>query len=230
MSVEVKPRRMHNEATMPQKPKLSPGLKLALDLGPLLVFFFANSRPALFAPLLAPFLPPVLLTGEHAGIFTATAIFIPTVLVALVTGFVLTRHLPVMPVVTAVVVVVFGGLTLWLQDETFIKLKPTIIYVLFGGVLAGGLAFGKSLLGIVFDSVFHLTDEGWRRLTIRWAGFFFVLAVLNELVWRTQTTDVWVSFKVFGVVPLTFLFGALQYPLLMKYAAPEPAAEDAGPH
>ena len=88
-------------------------------------------------------------------------------------------------------------------------------------MLLGGLAFGKPLLSMVFDSVFHLTDEGWRKLTVRWALFFFALAILNEIVWRTQTTDVWVSFKVFGVVPLTFLFGALQYPLLTKYAAPE---------
>ena len=128
-----------------------------------------------------------------------------------------------MPIVSAVIVVVFGGLTLVLQNETFIKLKPTIIYVLFGGVLLGGLAFGKPLLGMVFDSVFHLTDEGWRKLTLRWALFFFALAVLNEIVWRTQSTDFWVSFKVFGVLPLTFVFAALQYPLLKKYAAPEKA-------
>jgi intracellular septation protein len=166
-----------------------------------------------------------LLSGEHAGIFVATAVFIPAVLVALAIGYALTRHLPVMPVVTAIIVVVFGGLTLVLQDETFIKLKPTIIYVLFGAVLLGGLAFGKLLLGMVFDSVFHLTDEGWRKLTLRWALFFLALAVLNEIVWRTQTTDVWVSFKVFGVVPLTFLFAALQYPLLTKYAVPEKAEE-----
>jgi intracellular septation protein len=133
--------------------------------------------------------------------------------------------MPIMPMVTAIVVVVFGGLTLALQNETFIKVKPTIIYVLFGGVLLGGLAFGKPLLGMVFDSVFHLTDEGWRKLTLRWALFFLVLAVLNEIVWRTQTTDTWVTFKVFGVVPLTFIFGALQYPLLTKYAAPEPEEE-----
>ena len=208
---------------MPDKPQLHPGLKLALDLGPLLLFFVANSRPALFAPLLAPFLPPELLTGEHAGIFAATAVFIPAVLVALVVSYALTRHLPVMPLVTAVVVVVFGGLTLALQNETFIKLKPTIIYLLFGAVLLGGLAFRKPLLGMVFDSVFSLTDEGWRKLTLRWALFFFALAILNEIVWRTQSTDVWVTFKVFGVVPLTFIFAALQYPLLTKYASPEPA-------
>jgi intracellular septation protein len=210
---------------MSDKPQLSPGLKLALDLGPLLLFFLGNSRPALFAPLLAPFLPAELLAGEHAGIFTATAIFIPAVLLALVVGYALTRHLPVMPLVTAVVVVAFGGLTLALQNETFIKLKPTIVYLLFGSVLLGGLAFRKPLLGMVFDSVFHLTDEGWRKLTLRWALFFFVLAILNELVWRTQSTDFWVNFKVFGVLPLTFLFGALQYPLLTKYAAPEPKVE-----
>jgi len=208
---------------MSDKPQLNPLTKLTLDLGPLLLFFFVNSRPALFAPVVKPFLPEALVSGEHAGIFTATAIFIPAILVALAVGYALTRDLPVMPLVTAVIVVVFGGATLILQDETFIKLKPTIIYLLFGTVLLGGLAFGKSLLGLVFDSVFHLTDEGWRKLTLRWALFFFVLAMLNEIVWRTQSTDFWVTFKVFGVVPLTLLFGMLQYPLLQKYAAPERA-------
>jgi intracellular septation protein len=205
------------------KPKLSPGLKLALDLGPLLLFFFANTRPAVFAPLLAPLLPAELLSGPHAGIYTATAVFIPAVLIALAIGYAKTRHLPVMPVVTAIIVVVFGGATLILQDEQFIKLKPTIIYVLFAVVLLGGLAFGKPLLGMVFDSVFNLTNEGWRKLTVRWALFFLVLAVLNEIVARTQSTDFWVNFKVFGVVPLTFIFAAAQYPLLQKYAVQEPA-------
>jgi intracellular septation protein len=187
---------------MTSKPKLTPVLKLVLDLGPLLIFFAANSR---------------------FGIFAATGAFMAAILIALAVAYALTRHLPIMPLVTAVVVVVFGTLTLVLHDELFIKVKPTIIYVLFGGVLLVGLAFGKSLLGVVFDSVFHLTEEGWRKLTLRWALFFLALAVLNEIVWRTQTTDVWVSFKVFGVVPLTFLFAALQYPLLTKYAAPVPA-------
>jgi intracellular septation protein len=106
-----------------------------------------------------------------------------------------------------------------LQDETFIKMKPTIIYVLFGALLLGGLLFNKPLLAVVFDAVFDLTDEGWRKLTLRWAIFFLALALLNEMIWRTQTTDFWVSFKVFGVVPLTFVFAALQYPLLQRYAA-----------
>jgi intracellular septation protein len=127
-----------------------------------------------------------------------------------------------MPVVTAIIVLVFGGLTLILHNDLFIKIKPTIIYVLFGGVLLGGLLFGKSFLGVVFDSLFHLTEEGWRKLTLRWALFFFVLAVLNEIVWRNTSTDVWVNFKVFGVVPLTLIFGALQYPLLKKYAVEQP--------
>jgi intracellular septation protein len=101
----------------------------------------------------------------------------------------------------------------------FIKLKPTIIYVLFGGVLIGGLALNKPLLGMMFDQMFHLTDEGWRKLTLRWALFFLGLAVLNEIVWRTQSTDVWVSFKAFGILPLTFIFAAFQYPLLQRYEA-----------
>src|SRR5436190_8092647 len=204
-----------------KKSQLNPILKLALDIGPLLLFFVANSRPALFLPLFRPMLPAQLTSGEHVGIFVATAVFMAAVVMALVFSYLATRHLPIMPLITAVIVLVFGSLTLVLHDEHFIKLKPTIIYLLFGGVLLGGLAFGKPLLSMVFDSVFHLTEEGWRKLTVRWALFFFALAILNEIVWRTQTTDVWVSFKVFGVVPLTFLFGALQYPLLTKYAAPE---------
>jgi intracellular septation protein len=186
------------------KPQLNPALKLVLDLGPLLIFFAVNSR---------------------FGIFAATGAFMAAIVIALAVAYALTRHLPLMPLVTAVVVLVFGGLTLVLHDELFIKVKPTIIYVLFGGVLLVGLAFGKSLLGIVFDSVFHLTPEGWRKLTLRWALFFLALAVLNEIVRSTQTTDVWVSFKVFGVLPLTFLFAALQYPLLQRCAAPERATD-----
>src|SRR6516225_4773512 len=205
--------------------QLNPFLKLALDIGPLLLFFFANARPALFLPLVGPMLPAGIVGGERGGIFVATAVFMAAVVIALAISYALTRHLPIMPLITAVIVLVFGSLTLLLHDELFIKLKPTIIYVLFGAVLLSGLAAGKSLLGMVFDSVFHLTEEGWRKLTLRWALFFFALAILNEIVWRSQTTDVWVTFKVFGVVPLTFLFAALQYPLLTRYAAPEKAQE-----
>jgi intracellular septation protein len=171
-------------------------LKLALDIGPLVLFFAANSK---------------------FGIYAATGAFMVAVLIALAVSYALTRHIAIMPVVTAVIVLVFGGLTLILHDDLFIKLKPTIIYVLFGGTLLVGLALGKPLLGLLFESVFHLTEEGWRKLTWRWALFFIFLAIVNEVVWRTQTTDFWVSFKLFGVVPLTFLFGALQYPLLVKH-------------
>ena len=182
---------------MAEKKKLNPILKLVLDIGPLILFFAANAR---------------------FGIFAATAGFMVAVLIALAVSYASTRHIEVMPIVTAIIVLIFGGLTLVLHDELFIKLKPTIIYLLFGGTLLGGLALGKPLLGMVFDQMFHLTDEGWRKLTWRWVLFFFALAVLNEIVWRTQTTDFWVSFKLFGVVPLTFLFGALQMPLINKYS------------
>src|SRR5450631_1130974 len=190
---------------MADKKQLNPILKLVLDIGPLVLFFAANSK---------------------FGIFAATGSFMVAVLIALGISYAMTRHIAIMPVVTAVIVLVFGGLTLVLHDELFIKLKPTIIYVLFGGTLLAGLALDKPFLSILFDQMFHLTEEGWRKLTWRWALFFLALAVLNEIVWRNQTTDVWVSFKVFGVVPLTFLFAALQYPLLTRYAVPEEAASE----
>ncbi|HEY7245777.1 MAG TPA: septation protein A [Xanthobacteraceae bacterium] len=210
----------------PNKRTLNPTLKVALDIGPLLLFFLANSRPGLFLPLVRPLLPIAATSGERTGIFVATAVFMFAIVVALAVSYALTRHLPLMPLVTAVIVLVFGSLTLALHDELFIKLKPTIIYLLFGGVLLGGLAFRKPLLGTVFDSVFHLSEEGWRKLTWRWAIFFLALAVVNEIVWRTQTTDVWVSFKVFGVLPLTFLFAALQFPLMSRHAVPEPKPQE----
>jgi intracellular septation protein len=182
------------------KPKPNPFLKLALELGPLVIFFLANSR---------------------YGIFTATAIFMVAIFASLAASWVLTRHLPIMAIVTAVLVLVFGTLTLALHDETFIKIKPTIIYAMFGAVLAGGLFFGRSFIQILFDSVFRLTPEGWRILSIRWAIFFFAMAALNEVIWRTQSTEFWVGFKAFGVVPLTLLFGLTQYPVLTKHQLPE---------
>ncbi len=182
---------------MTEPKKLSPGLKLALDIGPLVLFFAANAK---------------------FGIYAATGAFMVAVLVALAVTYALTRHIAMMPVVTAVIVLVFGGLTLFLHDDLFIKLKPTIIYVLFGVTLLAGLALNKPFLSILFDQMFHLTAEGWRKLTVRWVIFFFAAAVLNEMIWRTQSTDFWVNFKLFGMVPLTMLFGALQYPLLMKHS------------
>jgi intracellular septation protein len=180
----------------PDRRQVNPLLKLVLELGPLGVFFFANAK---------------------FGIFTATGAFMAAITVALSASWILTRRLAVMPLVTGVVVLVFGGLTLALQDEIFIKMKPTIVNTLFGGVLIGGLFFGKSLLGYVFDSVFHLTDEGWRKLTLRWGLFFFALAVVNEVVWRNFSTDFWVSFKVFGMMPLTILFTLTQMPLIQRH-------------
>jgi intracellular septation protein len=134
-----------------------------------------------------------------------------------------TRHVPLMALVTAVVVLVFGTLTLVLHDETFIKVKPTIIYALFAGVLGGGLLFGRSFIAIMFDQVFNLTPQGWRLLTLRWALFFGFMAVLNEVIWRTQSTDFWVAFKAFGVIPLTMLFAIAQMPLTRRYHL-EPAS------
>jgi intracellular septation protein len=189
---------------MSKKPQMHPALKLALDIGPLILFFVGNAR---------------------FGIFPATAIFMVSVLIALAVSYALTRRLPIMPLISAVIVTVFGGLTLVLHDETFIKVKPTIIYTLFGATLLFGVLTRKPLLEMVFDSVFSLTDEGWRKLTLRWCVFFFGMAILNEIVWRNFSTDTWVSFKLFGAVPLTFLFAAAQYPLMMRHEAPAKEAE-----
>ena len=182
------------------KPHAHPLLKLALELGPLVVFFVANSR---------------------ADLFTATAAFMAATVVALGVSWVLLRRVPVMPLVSGAVVLVFGGLTLALQDELFIKLKPTIVNLLFAGALFGGLAFGRPLLAVAFDQAFQLTHEGWMKLTWRWAAFFVFLAVLNEVVWRTQTTDFWVAFKIWGVMPVTMIFAMAQAPILQRYALPQ---------
>jgi intracellular septation protein len=205
MSLESAP-----NAQTPAERKLNPFLKLVLEIGPLILFFVANARGAKIAASY-----PVIAT-LGGPIFFATATFIVATLVALVVSFAITRRLPLMPFVTAIIVVVFGGLTLWLKDDTFIKIKPTIIYCLFGGVLLGGLVFGRSLMGYVFDSVFHLTDEGWRKLTVRWGLFFFGLAILNEIVRHFATTDQWVTFKVFAILPLTFLFALMQVRLISR--------------
>src|ERR1700759_4563580 len=173
-----------------------PLFKLATELGPLLIFFLADAR---------------------FHLFVAAGAFMVAVVAALIASYVVTRHVPIMALVTGVVVIVFGTLTLVLHDETFIKVKPTIIYCLFAGVLGGGLLFGRSFIAIMFDQMFNLTPQGWRVLTLRWALWFFSMAVLNEIIWRTQSTDFWVNFKVFGMVPLTMLFAVTQMPLIKRY-------------
>ena len=179
-----------------------PLFKLATELGPLIVFFVANAK---------------------FHLFVATGAFMVAIVAAVIASYVVTRHVPLMALVTAVVVLVFGTLTLVLHDETFIKVKPTIIYALFAGVLGGGLLFGRSFIAIMFDQVFNLTPQGWRLLTLRGALFFGFMAVLNEVIWRTQSTDFWVAFKAFGVIPLTMLFAIAQMPLTRRYHL-EPAS------
>jgi intracellular septation protein len=203
----------------PKKQELNPLLKLALELGPLLVFFFANTRGEWLIETW-----PVL--GALGGpIFVATGLFMVATAVALVVSWLLTRTLPIMPLVSGVVVFIFGALTLYLQDDVFIKMKPTIVNSLFGAVLLGGLIFGKSLLGYVFDSAFRLDAEGWRKLTLRWGVFFFVLAAMNEVVWRNFSTDFWVAFKVWATLPITVLFTFSQMPLIMRHSVEEKPAE-----
>jgi intracellular septation protein len=168
--------------------KIHPLLKLALEIGPLVLFFFANAK---------------------FGLFWATGLFMGSAVLALFVSYALTKTWPLMPLISVVVVSIFGGLTLYLQNELFIKLKPTIVNSLFGCILLGGLLFKSAMM--------DLRPEGWRLLTLRWGLFFFVLAGLNEYVWRTQTTDLWVAFKVWGIMPLTFVFTLCQMPLMAHY-------------
>lgn len=182
--------------TAAKQKQINPLLKLALDFGPLMLFFFANS---------------------YRGIFFATAAFMVAIVGALIVQYILIRRLPILPIVTAVIVLVFGALTLWLHNDTFIKIKPTIIYTMFGAILFVGLATGRPLLEAVLEGAFHLTEEGWKILTWRWAIFFLALAVLNEIVWRSVSTDTWVAFKTFGFLPLTIVFALAQTPVFMRY-------------
>ena len=173
-----------------------PLFKLATEFGPLIIFFAANAK---------------------FGLFVATGAFMVAVVVAMIASYVVTRHVPMLALVTGVVVIVFGTLTLVLHDETFIKIKPTIIYGLFATILGGGLLFGRSFIAIMFDQMFNLTPRGWRLLTMRWALFFVSMAILNEIVWRTQTTDFWVAFKAFGMIPLTMGFALSQMPMIKRH-------------
>ena len=203
----------------PRKKEINPLLKLALELGPLMVFFFANTR----GEWLAQKFPPLAALG--GPIFIATGLFMAATAIALAASWLLTRTLPMMPLVSGVVVFVFGGLTLWLNDDLFIKMKPTIVNTLFAAVLLGGLFFGKALLGYVFDSAFRLTAEGWRKLTFRWGIFFLFLAVANEVVWRNFSTDFWVAFKVWGIMPITLIFTFSQMPLIIRHSLDESASK-----
>ena len=174
---------------------------MAFDFGPLILFFFANS---------------------YGGIFFATAAFMVAVVLALGIQYAMTRKIPIVPVVTAGIVLAFGALTLWLHDETFIKMKPTIIYSIFAAILFVGLATGRPLFELVLDGAFHMTDEGWKKLTWRWAFFFLALAVVNEIVWRSVSTDTWVAFKTFGFLPLTLVFALSQAPIFVRYGIKAP--------
>jgi intracellular septation protein len=189
----------------PRRKALNPILKFTLELGPLALFFIVYSR---------------------VGIFAATGILMASVLVTLGVSYAMLKRFPIMPLITAVIVLIFGSLTLVLHDETLIKIKPTALYILFGAALFVGLWLKRPLLKILFDGALHVTDEGWRKLTWRWAFFFLALAVLNEIVWRTQTTDMWVKFKTFGFLPLTLLFALAQAPLMMKYESKDEASSD----
>jgi intracellular septation protein len=182
-----------------------PVFKLATELGPLIVFFVANAK---------------------FNLFVATGAFMVAIVAAMIASYAVVRHVPIMAIVTAVIVLVFGTLTLVLHDETFIKVKPTIIYGLFAAILGGGLLFGRSFIAILFDQMFNLTPKGWRILTMRWAVFFLGMAVLNEVIWRTQSTDFWVAFKAFGAVPITMVFAITQMPLIKRYHL-EPATLEA---
>ena len=179
------------------EPALLP--KLAIELGPLVIFFAGNA---------------------WMGIYAGTAAFMLATLISLAAARVLYHKLPVMPLVSGVIVLVFGGLTLYLRDDTFIKLKPTIVYLLFAVLLTAGLLFRKPVLELLFGPVFDLTEEGWRKLTLRWAAFFLAMAIVNEMVWRNVSTDAWVSFKAFGFLPLTFLFALAQVPLIQRHGRP----------
>jgi len=182
------------------KPEANPIVKLAIEAGPLLVFFTANA---------------------FKGIYVATAAFVAATVVSLAAAYILERRIAIMPLVSGLFVLLFGGLTIWFNDEIFIKLKPTLVSGLFGIVLLGGYVLDKRPLRAVLGQMLEITDEGWRMLTLRWGLFFLFLAVLNEVVWRTVSTDTWVSFKVFGLLPITMAFAIWQSVAMQKHMLDE---------
>jgi intracellular septation protein len=183
-------------------------LKPAIDYGPLAVFF------ASYVSL---------------GLMAATAALIVASLIALLLAWLLERRVPLVPLITAAIVVVFGGLTLWLQDETFIKMKPTIVQAIFALILLGSLAFGRPLLKPLLGPMMPpMSDRAWRQFTLRYALFFIAMAGLNELVWRSQSTDFWVTFKVFGLPCLTILFILSQIPFVGRQTRTRQAAPGVG--
>ena len=206
---------------------ISPILKLVLEIGPLAAFFLTFrygeellANPGLFA-LLETATGPEILRSETGPLMVATACFMVAIALSLGTSWALTRSLPKMAVVTAVVVAVMGGLTLVLADDTFIKMKPTIVNGLFALALIFGLLRGRSYLKYLMGDAMPLDDAGWMIFTRRWVWFFLALAVLNELVWRTQSDDVWVNVKTFVNPVLTFIFIAFQWPLLQRHSVEE---------
>lgn len=170
--------------------------KLLLDMGPLFLFFAAF---------------------QYAGIFAATGIFMAAAVLSVAVGWHLEKKLSPIPLITAILVLIAGGLTLYLRNDVFIKMKPTVLYVIFGATLLGGLRFNRLFIKYVFAEAFDLTDQGWRGLTWRWGSFFLILAALNEAVWRNTSTATWVTFKVWGIVSLIFLFALAQTPFLLKH-------------
>jgi intracellular septation protein len=170
--------------------------KLLIDIGPLAVFFIFYTRSGLQASIL-----PLMIATVIAVLFS----------------YIIEKKIPIMPTVGAGIVLIFGGLTIYFDNEVFIKMKPTIINLIFAIILYGGMLVKKPLLKILLGAALRLEEEGWRILTYRWIGFFIALAVLNEIVWRTQTTDIWVNFKVFGILPITFIFTMTQFPLIKKH-------------
>jgi len=171
------------------------------ELGPLLVFFLVN---------------------WFEGIYAATGAFMVAMVAAMAYSWHVSRHVAPMLWVSTVLVLVFGGMTLWLQDATFIKLKPTLVYTIFAVVLGVGLMTGRSFLRLLLGAAFPaMTDRGWQLLTRNWVIFFLAMAVVNEIVWRNTSTDLWVAFKTFGAIPLTLLFALSQTPVLLKHQLEE---------